>query len=124
MMAKTGLVVDDAALMRMRLKDILSAEFQVVAEAEDGEMALALYRRYRPDFVTLDITMPRTDGLEALGQILDAFPEARVIIVSAVGQRQLVFQALSRGAKDFVIKPFDPARVVGAVRRLFPQESS
>ena len=119
-MVKTGLVVDDAAFMRMRLKDILGAEFHVVAEAEDGEKALSLYRQYRPDFVTLDITMPRTDGLEALKNILDAFPDARVIIVSAVGQRQMVFQALARGAKDFVIKPFDPARVVGAVRRLFP----
>ncbi len=116
---KTGLIVDDAAFMRMRLKDILDEEFSIVAQAEDGEKALSLYREYRPDFVTLDITMPKVDGIEALKKIMDSFPDARVIIVSAVGQKQIVFQALANGARDFVVKPFDPTRVVQAVRRLF-----
>ena len=116
---KTGMIVDDAAFMRMRLKDILMFDFKIVAEAEDGEQALSLYREHRPDFVTLDITMPRVDGLQALSQILTQFPEAKVIIVSAVGQKQIVFQALAFGAKDFIVKPFDPDLVKKRIKRLF-----
>lgn len=114
-----ALIVDDAAIMRMRLKDILEPEHQVVAEAGDGEMALELYAELKPDFVTLDITMPKLNGIEALEKLIAEFPEAKVIIVSAVGQKKLVFQALGLGAKDFIIKPFDPDRVKQSINRLF-----
>ena len=114
-----ALVVDDAAIMRMRLKDILEPDHEVVGEAGDGEKALRAYADLKPDFVTLDITMPKLNGLEALEKLVKIYPDAKVVIVSAVGQKQLVFKALSLGAKDFIIKPFDPARVKQAVDRLF-----
>lgn len=115
----TVLVVDDAAIMRMRLKDILEPDHQVVAEAGDGEKALRAYADLKPDFVTLDITMPKLNGIEALEKLMEKYPDAKVVIVSAVGQKQLVFKALGLGARDFIIKPFDPARVKQAVDRLF-----
>lgn len=115
----TVLVVDDAAIMRMRLKDILEPDHEVVAEAGDGEKALRAYADLKPDFVTLDITMPKLNGIEALEKLMEKYSDAKVIIVSAVGQKQLVFKALGLGAKDFIIKPFDPARVKQAVDRLF-----
>ncbi len=114
-----GMIVDDASIMRMRLREILEKEFAIVAEASNGEEALAMYNAHLPDFLTLDITMPHMNGLRALKGILSSYPDARVVIVSAVGQKQIVFEALELGAKDFVVKPFDPERVLKAVRRLF-----
>jgi two-component system chemotaxis response regulator CheY len=115
------MIVDDATIMRMRLKDILEAKFEIVAEASDGAQALTQYKLYRPDFVTLDITMPHVDGIETLGNILAFDPNAKVVIVSAVGQKSIVFDALAKGAKDFIVKPFDHDRVILAVDRLFSQ---
>jgi two-component system chemotaxis response regulator CheY len=116
---RTALIVDDAAVMRMRLRDILEPRYQVIAEAENGEQALDLYKSEAPDFITLDITMPKMNGIEVLEKLLDFDPLARVIIVSAVGQKRMVFNALGIGAKDFIVKPFEPARVLVAVDRLF-----
>jgi two-component system chemotaxis response regulator CheY len=115
----TGMIVDDAAVMRIRLRDILEAKYKVVAEASNGQEALELYEQYTPDFVTLDITMPQLNGLEALEQILARDPNANVVIVSAVGQKKMVFDCISKGAKDFIIKPFEPARVLISIDRLF-----
>jgi two-component system chemotaxis response regulator CheY len=97
----------------------LSERYKVVAEAEDGEQALAMYEQHAPDFVTLDITMPRLNGIQVLEKLVEQFPDAKVVIVSAVGQKQLVFKALSMGAKDFILKPFDPERVLKSIDRLF-----
>ncbi len=116
---RSVLIVDDAAVMRMRLKDILEPRYQVIAEAENGEQAIDLYKSSAPDFVTLDITMPKLNGIEVLERLMDFDPIARVIIVSAVGQKRMVFNALGIGAKDFIVKPFDPGRVLIAVDRLF-----
>jgi two-component system chemotaxis response regulator CheY len=116
---KTGMIVDDAAVMRIRLRDILETRYKVVAEAANGREAINLYDSYRPDFVTLDITMPQLNGIEALEEMVTRFPDAKVVIVSAVGQKQMVFQAIARGAKDFIIKPFESARVLIAIDRLF-----
>ena len=116
---RTGMVVDDAAVMRIRLRDILETRYKVVAEAANGREALDLYESYLPDFVTLDITMPQLNGLEALAHLITAFPDAKVVIVSAVGQRQMVFQAIANGAKDFIIKPFESQRVLMAIDSLF-----
>jgi two-component system, chemotaxis family, chemotaxis protein CheY len=116
---RTGMIVDDAAVMRIRLRDLLETRYKVVAEAANGREALDLYESYRPDFVTLDITMPQLNGIEALELIMRAFPEAKVVIVSAVGQKQMVFQAIGKGAKDFIIKPFESQRVLLAIDRLF-----
>lgn len=115
----SGIIVDDAAIMRLRLREILEKEFTIVAEASNGQEALALYKKHAPDFITLDITMPQVNGLEALKAILGQHPQARVVIVSAVGQKQVVFDALGMGAKDFIVKPFEPERVLKAVKRLF-----
>ncbi|MEE8441272.1 MAG: response regulator [Spirochaetia bacterium] len=116
---KTAMVVDDAAVMRIRLRDIIETRYKVVAEATNGREALDLYESYQPDFVTLDITMPQLNGMEALELLIRAFPDAKVVIVSAVGQKQMVFQAIAKGAKDFIIKPFETARVLLAIDRLF-----
>ena len=116
---KTGLIVDDATIMRLRLREIIETEFAVVGEAGDGGEALRLYEELKPDFVTLDISMPRTNGMEALQKLMVRHPDAKVVIVSAVGQKKMVLDALGYGAKDFVIKPFESDRVVKAISRLF-----
>jgi two-component system, chemotaxis family, chemotaxis protein CheY len=116
---RTALVVDDATVMRIRLRDIIEPKYQVVAEASNGQEAIELYEKHRPDFVTLDITMQVKNGIEALEEIIDAHPEALIVIVSAVGQKRMVFDAISKGAKDFIIKPFEPERVLASIDRLF-----
>jgi two-component system, chemotaxis family, chemotaxis protein CheY len=116
---KKGLIVDDAAVMRMRLRDILSSKYSIVSEAENGRQAIDMYRTYKPDFVTMDISMAEMNGMEALKTLLKEFPDALIVMVSAVGQKTQVFEAISCGAKDFIIKPFDPERVLVAIDRLF-----
>ena len=101
-----GLIVDDAAIMRLRLREILEPHYQIVAEAGDGEEAIEMYAQYKPDFVTLDISMPKTNGMDALRRMVVQFDAPRVVIVSAVGQQRLVLEALKLGACDFVIKPY------------------
>ncbi len=115
----TGMIVDDAAVMRIRLRDILESRYKIVAEASNGEEALDLYAQYEPDFVTLDITMPHLNGIDALEQLVGEHPDAKVVIVSAVGQKRMVFEAIAKGARDFIIKPFEPQRVLLAIDRLF-----
>jgi two-component system, chemotaxis family, chemotaxis protein CheY len=115
----SGIIVDDAAIMRLRLLEILEKEFAIVAQASNGAEALQMYGEYQPDFLTLDITMPKMNGLETLKKILDSYPDAKVVIVSAVGQKQVVFEALGMGAKDFIVKPFESERVIRSIKRLF-----
>lgn len=113
-----GLIVDDAAIMRLRLREILEPTYQIVAEAGDGDEAIEMYAQYRPDFVTLDISMPKTNGIVALRRLVERFDDPRVVIVSAVGQQRVVLEALGQGACDFVVKPFEPARVRKALERI------
>lgn len=114
----TILIADDAAFMRMRCKNLLTEQGYTVVEAENGLEAVAKYQECNPDAVLLDITMPEMDGLAALSKIKELNPGARVAMVTALGQQQVVMQALQAGAKDFVIKPFQPERVLGAVEKL------
>ncbi len=116
---KRGLIVDDATVMRMRLRDILQTRYEVVGEAENGQKAIELYAQLQPDFVTMDITMAEMNGMDALKGLVSRFPDAKVVMVSAMGQKTMVYEALSQGAKDFIIKPFDPDRVIMAIARLF-----
>ena len=116
---KRGLIVDDATVMRMRLRDILQTRYEVVGEAENGAKALELYAQLQPDFVTMDITMAEMNGMDALKSLVSKFPDAKVVMVSAMGQKAMVYEALSQGARDFIIKPFDPDRVLVAIARLF-----
>ena len=113
------LIVDDAAFMRMMIKDILTKNgYEVVAEAANGVEAVELYKSHQPDLVTMDITMPEMDGIEAVKQIKAVNPAAKVIMCSAMGQQSMVMDAINSGAKDFIVKPFQADRVLEAIRKV------
>ena len=114
----TIMIVDDAAFMRMRCGRMLSENGYNVVEAENGRDAVTKYSEVRPDAVLMDITMPELDGLGALKEIKKIDPNARVAMVTALGQQQIVMSALQAGARDFVVKPFQPERVLAAVQKL------
>ncbi|EFI83034.1 Chemotaxis protein CheY [Listeria grayi] len=112
------LIVDDAMFMRTMIKNIVKdSDFEVVAEAENGLEAVKKYEEFKPDLVTLDITMPEMDGLEALAQIMAKDPNAKVIMCSAMGQQGMVVDAIKKGAKDFIVKPFQADRVLEALEK-------
>lgn len=117
-MAIKVLVVDDAAFMRMMIKDILSKNgYDVVGEAENGIKALEKFQELKPDLTTMDITMPEMDGITAVKEIKKIDPGAKVIMCSAMGQQAMVIEAIQSGARDFIVKPFQPDRVLEAVRK-------
>ncbi|MCL0050307.1 response regulator [Dehalococcoidia bacterium] len=116
-MAKV-LVVDDAQFMRMRATKLLTQNGYEVIEAANGVEAVQRYKEERPDAVMLDITMPDMDGLEALKQLRKIDPGARIAMVTAMGQQSIVLEAIKAGARDFVVKPFDPNRVLTAVQKM------
>jgi two-component system, chemotaxis family, chemotaxis protein CheY len=117
-MAKRILVVDDANFMRMIVKDTLTPHgFEIVGEASNGNEAVAKYEQLKPDLVTMDITMKEKDGVAAAREILAKDPNARIIMVTALGQERMLMDCLSLGVKDFVVKPFEPERIVTAVRK-------
>ncbi len=116
-MAKV-LIVDDSAFLRMRNAAMVKELGHEVIEAGDGAQAVAAYKSNKPDAVLLDITMPGMDGLEALKEILAFDPAARVAMVTAMGQQSIVMEAIKSGARDFVVKPFEPDRVKSALTKL------
>jgi two-component system chemotaxis response regulator CheY len=117
-MGKKVLIVDDAAFMRMMIKDILTKNgFEVVGEAENGAVAVEKYKELQPDLVTMDITMPDMDGIAAVREIKSFDSAARIIMCSAMGQQAMVIDAIQAGAKDFIVKPFQPERVIEAVSK-------
>ena len=117
-MGKRILIVDDAAFMRMMLRDILVVKgFEIVGEAENGIEAGSLFKRLKPDLVLMDITMPEMNGIEAVQEILKIDPDARIVMVSAMGQQAMVIQSIKAGAMDFVVKPFHTDRVIDAVNK-------
>ena len=118
-MGKKVLIVDDAAFMKMLLKDIVTkAGFEVVGEATNGVEAVEKYKELKPDIVTMDITMPEMNGIEAVKKIKEIDPNAKIIMCSAMGQQAMVIEAIQAGAKDFIVKPFQPARVIEALQKL------
>ncbi len=118
-MSQTVLICDDAIFMRTMLADILTqAGYEVIGEAETGVQAVEKYAQLRPDLVTMDIVMPDMGGIDAVRGIVQQFPDAKVLMCSAMGQQALVVEAISAGAKDFVVKPFQPSRVLEAVQRV------
>ncbi len=115
-MATKIMIVDDAAFMRITLKSILQKAGYEVEEAVDGQDAVDKYRKIKPDAVTMDITMPNKDGLEAATEIRSQNPDAVIIMCTALGQENLIRKAVQIGVKDFIVKPFDPERVISAVQ--------
>lgn len=112
------LIVDDIPFIRSVIKDILiEAEFRVVGEAGDGAQALALYKALKPDVVLLDIHMPVMDGLETLKRIISIKKDAIVIMCSSLGDQQSIVNAISLGARDFVVKPFRKERIISAIKK-------
>lgn len=116
------LVADDAKFMRKLLAKILEeGGYEVVGEAETGSEAIALYERIKPDLVTMDLVMPDMSGIDAIKGIVSGDPKARIVVVSAMGQQSLVSEAMSAGAKDFVVKPFHPSVVLEVIGRVLKE---
>lgn len=117
-MSKRIMIVDDAVFMRMKLKDILEKNgYEVVAEAQNGADAVEKYKAEKPDIVTMDITMPEMDGIQALKNIKKMDPSAKVIMCSAMGQQAMVMEAIQSGALDFIVKPFETDRVIDSIQK-------
>ncbi len=113
------LIVDDAAFMRMMIKNILIKEgYEVVGEAENGAQAVEKFKELKPDLVTMDITMPEMDGISAVKEIMKINKGAKVVMCSAMGQQAMVIDAIQAGAKDFIVKPFQPDRVIEAISKV------
>jgi two-component system chemotaxis response regulator CheY len=123
MMARV-LVADDASFMRQMIREIVEAEgFEVCGEASDGIEAVEEYRRLQPDVVTMDIVMPRKSGIDAVRGIIALDPSACVVMCSALGQESLVNEALEAGARDFIVKPFNPECVIETLRKALEKET-
>ena len=113
------LIVDDALIMRMMIKDILtvSGGYEICGEAVDGLDAIEKFKQLKPDLVTMDIIMPKCTGIEALKEIVKIDKTARIIVITAIDQREALMDAIKSGAKDFIVKPFDEERVISAVSK-------
>lgn len=118
-MAKKVLIVDDASFMRKLLGDIISKNgFEIVGEGGNGQEGFDLYKKLKPDIVTLDITMPDVTGLECVKMIREFDPNANIVMCSAMGQQAMVIEAIQAGAKDFIVKPFQATRVIEALTKV------
>jgi two-component system chemotaxis response regulator CheY len=111
------LIVDDAAFMRHMLAQMVEGVHEVCGEAANGLEAIQKYKELRPDIVTMDITMPDMQGIDVVREILAFDPQAKILMCSAMGQRQIVLEAMKTGAKDFVVKPFQKERILDAISR-------
>lgn len=113
------LIVDDSGFIRRMLRDILEKSgYEIVGEAADGEQAVRSYSELRPSLVTMDITMPVADGIQALERIMELDPDAAVVMVSALNQEDFIERSLELGAKDFIVKPFQPQKVLDTLERV------
>ncbi|HHY90912.1 MAG TPA: response regulator [Clostridiales bacterium] len=118
-MSKGILIVDDVAFMRMMLKDVLTKNgFEVIGEAENGAVAVEKYKELAPRLVIMDITMPEIDGIQAVREIKKIDPNAKIVMCSAMGQQAMVIESIQAGALDFIVKPFQPERVIEAVKKV------
>lgn len=122
-MSKRAIVVDDIPFARKIIADILrAAGHQVVAEAGDGDEAIEAYKKHNPDFLTMDIVMPKRNGIDACRKIIESDQNAKVIIISALAHEQLLMEAINSGARDYILKPFAPEDILKSIKRLFPDE--
>ncbi|TQR37209.1 response regulator [Lysinibacillus sphaericus] len=118
----TVLVVDDTLFMRVAISNMFSEwGYEVVGNAGNGKEAVAMYRELQPDLVTMDVTMPVMTGIEAVKEIIPEFPDAKIIMITALGQQKLIVEAIESGAKDFMTKPFEPERLKAVVDQLLGQ---
>ncbi len=111
------LLVDDAAFMRMRCAKLLTENGYSVDEAENGQEAIEKYQKIKPDLVLMDITMPVMDGLTAVAEIKKIDPDAKIVMCSALGQQNTVMSAIKAGAKDFIVKPYQPEKILSTIKR-------
>ncbi|WZL74854.1 response regulator [Clostridiaceae bacterium 35-E11] len=118
-MSKGILVVDDAAFMRMMIKDVLTKYgYEILGEAENGAKAIEKYKELKPELIIMDITMPEVDGIQAVKEIKKIDPNAKIVMCSAMGQQAMVIEAIQAGASDFIVKPFQADRVIEAVKKV------
>ncbi|MBF0360934.1 MAG: response regulator [Oligoflexia bacterium] len=117
-MSKQILIADDAPIIRLMLKDLITPlGYQVIAEASNGEEAVEKYKEFKPDLVTLDIIMPQKNGIQALAEILAINPKAKVIMITAIDQKEYLTNAIKTGASDYIVKPFEEERVRSVIRK-------
>ena len=120
----TVLVVDDTLFMRVAISNMFSEwGYEVVGNAVNGKEAVAMYRELQPDLVTMDVTMPVMTGIAAVKKIIPEFPNAKIIMITALGQQKLILEAIESGAKDFITKPFEPEKLKAAADQLVGQHS-
>ncbi len=122
-MAKRGLIVDDIPFVRQMIARILTdARYMIIGEAADGNEALEEYAKLEPDFVTMDVVMPKKNGIETCRAIIEKYPTAKIIMVSALDHEQILTDSINAGARDFLMKPFAPDDLINSVARLFNDE--
>lgn len=120
----TVLVVDDTLFMRVAISNMFTEwGYEVVGKAVNGKEAVAMYREFQPDLVTMDVTMPVMTGIAAVKAIIPEFPNAKIIMITALGQQKLILDAIESGAKDFITKPFEPEKLKAAADQLVGQHS-
>ena len=119
------LIVDDSTIMRRNIKTVLTeAGHSIIAEASNGKEAFMEYEKHMPDLVTMDITMPIMNGIEAVKKITCRFPQAKIVMISALDQRNMVFEALENGAKHYIIKPIAPDNVLAVLDTVLTEVES
>lgn len=119
------LIVDDSAVMRLNLRKILmESGHEIIAEAPNGKVALNMYEKYKPDLVTMDITMPVMSGVDATGFIVSKYPDAKIVMISALNQKKMVYDALKNGARHYIIKPIDKQKVMSVLNEVLLTETS
>ncbi len=119
------LIADDASFMRQMIREIIEPEgYEVVGEATNGIEAVELFEELQPDLVTMDIVMPKRSGIDAAKGILAKFPNACIVMCSALGQETLVMEALQAGARDFIVKPFKPDNVIATLAKILEKQES
>ncbi len=113
------LVVDDSLIMRKKLKMILKGGgHEVVADAANGISAIEEYEKFKPDLITMDITMPILDGVSAVKKLVSLYPEVKIIMISAINQQNSVFEAIESGAKHYIVKPINNEKVLKTIEEV------